>query len=156
MNRFKRFWLSWNEKNEDVRPLTFPPNPAVLGWWCTGEAGDDSYSTMVAWVEARNESEAKVAVLKDWPGNHEWRFVEECALDWFPNERFPLSDWSKKRISRSKTPLLRYKLEIMELKLELEKEKEANVLLHERIKNILLVSDNKPATESHSKKSLPT
>lgn len=99
MSFCERFWLSWDEKHEDVRPLTFPPNKAILGWWCTGEAYDGSYSTLVAWVEAKNENAAKQAILKDWPGNHEWRFVEKCKLGWLPNDRFPLSDWSKKRIA---------------------------------------------------------
>lgn len=143
MSSYKRFWVSWNETNEDVHPLTFPPNEAILGWGCTGEAYDGRYSTMVAWVEARNENAAKQAVLKDWPRNPECLFVEKCEPDFFPNDHFPLPDWSKKRISRSKTPLLRYKLKILELTLALEKEQRANELLYERIQNLLLHSDNK-------------
>jgi hypothetical protein len=97
-----RFWLSWNETSHDYRPVRSPPNPAVLGWWCSGEAGDGSYFTLVAWVEAKNEKGAKAAIQKDWPlRGREWRFVEEREPDWLPGDRFPLSDWSKKRIAKT-------------------------------------------------------
>lgn len=92
-----RYWASWNEYAKDYRPLTSPPNKHILGWWCSGYAGDESYSTIVAWVEAKNESEAKKAIAKDWPGKREWRFVEECDVGYVPTDRFPLSPWMKKR-----------------------------------------------------------
>jgi hypothetical protein len=54
---------------------------------------------MVAWVEAKNERAAKSAIVKDWPGkDREWRFINEVEPDWVPTDRFPLSDWSKKRL----------------------------------------------------------
>jgi len=96
----QRFWASWNETGQDYRPMTSPPNPAILGWWCSGEAGDGSYSTMCAWVEAKDEDAAMTAVKQDWPPARkmDWRFFEERAPDWTPGDRFPLSDWSKERI----------------------------------------------------------
>jgi hypothetical protein len=98
-----RFWMSWNETSHDYRPVTSPPNKAILGWWCSGEAGDGSYFTLVAWVEAKNEKEAKTAIQKDWPlRGREWRFIEEREPDWLPGDRFPLSDWSKKRLNQEK------------------------------------------------------
>ena len=98
--RKKSWWISWEEKSEDYRPLHDPPNAAVLGWWCTGQAGDDSYYTLVAWVVAPTEAQAKKAVLKDWPGkNVNWGFCSEKVEDDL-TDRFPVkNDWSGRRIA---------------------------------------------------------
>lgn len=99
-----RYWAGWNEYSEDYRPAADPPNKAILGWWCSGYAGDSSYSTMCAWVEAKDEAAAMKAVTKDWPvpkgQEREWRFFEEREYDWDPGDRFPLEDWSKKRVKQ--------------------------------------------------------
>ena len=96
-----RFWLSWYEKAEDYRPLTFPPNKAICGWWCTGE-GSDGW-TLCATVDARNEKSAWSAVRKDWPGAIE-RFtnVEDEAFT-PPQDRFPQSDWMIPRLCSNLT-----------------------------------------------------
>lgn len=99
-----RFWLSWKERSPDYRPLTDPPNEAVLGWWKSGEAGDGSYATLCACVEAPDEEAAQAAVLKSWPPYKkklvEWRFCEPVADDFTPGDRFPIeSGWSKKRFA---------------------------------------------------------
>lgn len=93
----RRFWLSWEEKSDDHRPLTYPPNEAIIGWWCSGY-GDD-YATIVAWVEAVDEDAARAAVAKDWPesASSEWRFCEEVERGWRPGDRFPLSTWMQER-----------------------------------------------------------
>jgi hypothetical protein len=87
--------MSWYCFDEDHRPLTYPPNESILGWWCSGygRKGGKECSTICGMVEAKTENEAWDAVLKDWPGI-EHRFCEEQS----PNEcklsdRFPLSDW---------------------------------------------------------------
>lgn len=102
---FKRFWLSWEECSEDYRPITDPPTRAVLAWWCSGEAGDGSFSTLVALVEAEDEDSAKAAVLESWPldgsnrGGQRWRFCEERSFDWRPGDRFPLGNgWARERV----------------------------------------------------------
>ncbi len=92
-----RFWVSWEEKTPDYRPLKDPPNTQVLGWWKSGEAGDGSHATICAWVAADDVEDAKAAVLEDWPGQHVWRFVNSVENHWTPGPRFPLSDWSTKR-----------------------------------------------------------
>ncbi len=92
-----RFWLGWEEKSQDYRPLTDPPNGAILGWWKSGEAGDGSHSTLCAWIDAENESAAKQAVILDWPGSPVWRFCNMPLAGFVPGDRFPLSDWMKKR-----------------------------------------------------------
>jgi hypothetical protein len=99
----KRFWLSWEETSDDYRPITDPPNQAVLAWWCSGTAGDGSYSTLVAMVEAEDEIAAKRAVVLSWPPARGvapmWRFCEERGFDWRPGDRFPISKgWSLERI----------------------------------------------------------
>ena len=104
-NGFGRYWLSWNETSKDYRPLKDPPNRGVIAWWCSGYAGDDSYSTMVALVEAKNEREAKTVIQKDWPGRRrEWRFIESVNFDFRPGDRFPISKkWEKERIEGRRT-----------------------------------------------------
>ena len=92
-----RFWLSWYEESEDYRPLTFPPNEAILGWWCSGYCSDDS-STIVALVEAGSEEAAWKAVRLDWPEAVRERFCEAREDSYLPGDRFPLSDWMKERI----------------------------------------------------------
>lgn len=94
-----RFWLSWVQPTEDHRPLTYPPNEAIIGWWCSGYTPED-HATICALVEAVDEEGAKLAVLKDWPEAGEWRFCEQFGLSWQPNDRFPLSDWMQERIQR--------------------------------------------------------
>jgi hypothetical protein len=93
----KRFWMSWNEPARDHRPLNYPPNPQILGWWCSGYGSDD-VAMLCAWVEATDEDTARAAILLDWPGNKSWRFGDEVGRDWRPGNRFPLPDWSKDRV----------------------------------------------------------
>jgi len=91
-----RFWLSWYETATDHRPLTFPPNAAILGWWCSGERCSDEASILVAIVEGDDEDAAKAAVVKDWPGEKEWRFCNEW--DGKLSDRFPPQDWMIPRL----------------------------------------------------------
>lgn len=93
-----RFWVSWNQPTEDYRPLNFPPNQKVLGYWCSGFSADDS-ATLCALVDAEHESDAMAAIQADWPeaAAHLWRFIEPRTADWLPGDRFPLSDWMRER-----------------------------------------------------------
>ena len=93
-----RFWLSWVQPTEDYRPLTYPPNAAILGWWCSGYDNGDR-ATLGALVEARSERDAKRAVHQDWPEATGWRFVEERPSDWLPGDRFPLDPWMQERLA---------------------------------------------------------
>lgn len=73
-----RFWLSWYQSGPDHRPLTFPPNEAILGWWCTGSgnyAGREVY-TLCALVKAACPVEAWDAVEQDWPDMVDRRFTK--------------------------------------------------------------------------------
>lgn len=98
------FWLSWEEKSKDYRPTTDPPARAVLAWWCSGRAVDESHSTLVALVEAASENAAKLAVLESWPLQptewlRSWRFCEERPFDWRPGDRFPIDKgWQHERV----------------------------------------------------------
>lgn len=87
------YWISWYEPGTDHRPLSFPPNKAVLGWWCTGESGNRA--TICALVRAESEDAAKAAVREDWAADV-WRF---CDLRPKINlgDRFPLEDWMRPR-----------------------------------------------------------
>lgn len=66
-----RWWLSWYQPGPDYRPLTYPPNEQILGWWCTGQGGpvagsDVDLFTLCALVEAKTEAAAWKAVRKDF------------------------------------------------------------------------------------------
>lgn len=103
----KRYWCSWVCEEDDHRPLTYPPNEGILGWWCSGYTPED-HATLCALVEAESVDHVREVVLKDWPefvkdwpsfGGQLWRIEpEEVASDWLPIDRFPLSDWMKERI----------------------------------------------------------
>lgn len=97
----KLFWCSWVQKTEDHRPITFPPNEAILGWWCSGYDSDDN-AILCAVVRAKGERDARVAIEKDWPEfkNEDFRFFEERDAEWKPENRFPLNDWMIKRFTK--------------------------------------------------------
>lgn len=94
----KRFWLSWIQPTEDHRPLTYPPGPGVLGWWCSGDCQEGA--TLCALVEAEDEEDADKTIRADWPEKATFRFIDEAEPDWLPNDRFPLSDWMKERLEK--------------------------------------------------------
>lgn len=71
------YWVSWYQPTDDERPLRFPPNDAVLGWWNSGMRLDDNAHTLCAWVSAQDEDAAKAAVKQEWPEAAEWRFCEK-------------------------------------------------------------------------------
>jgi hypothetical protein len=95
------FWLSWEQPTEDYRPLTYPPNKQILGWWCSG-SGED-YWTICAYIEAEGDNDARAAVLKDWPEafdrGAEWRIFQECDK-YAPSDRFPPGDWMEPRLEK--------------------------------------------------------
>ncbi len=92
-----KYWLSWYQPTEDARPLTYPPNKSILGWWNSGSRCSDDAHTICALVDAQSEDAAKKAVTKDWPEAKEWRFCAES--DGKLSDRFPLSDWMKERMT---------------------------------------------------------
>jgi len=101
-----RYWLSWYQVTEDYRPLTYPPNEAILGWWCSGESIHGA--TLCAVVEACCEEDAWSAVKLDWPEmdpTSDARFISEKSNDYVPGGgRFPIkeNDWSYGRLYKSK------------------------------------------------------
>ena len=89
----KIWWIGWHQPTTDCRPMTFPPNDAILGWWCTGEAADGSF-TLVADVAADDETQAKEVVIRDWPEACRWRFCGHSPQRGSkPGGRFPVEDW---------------------------------------------------------------
>jgi len=89
-------WISWHQPTEDYRPLTFPPNKAIIGWWCSGYHSDGT-SILCALVKAGNADAAKAAVLQDWPEAEVWRFCVEKE-DAMLSDRFPFTDWMLERL----------------------------------------------------------
>ena len=93
----KFYWLSWYQPTEDHRPLKFPSNEKILGWWCSGVRCSDDASTLCAMVVATSKDEAKRHISENWPEAEDWRFCEESE-DLELGDRFPLSsDWMVKR-----------------------------------------------------------
>ncbi|WP_354734543.1 hypothetical protein [Acinetobacter nosocomialis] len=103
----KFYWCSWYQPDtEDYRPMTFPPNEQIIGWWCSGYAMDDNgdftVSTLCAWVKAESEEDVLKAVNKDWPeitSMDQFRFCEEQEKV-VSNERFPIEpyEWMQQRV----------------------------------------------------------
>lgn len=101
----QRFWASWLQPTEDYRAVTFPPNEAIIGYWCSGYGSDKddcAVPILCAVIDAENEEAARTAVLKDWPAWKEWRFIEERNPDFKPGDRFPIdeSEWMQERFNK--------------------------------------------------------
>lgn len=94
----KRFWLSWWQPTGDHRPLTYPPNAGILGWWKSGERDDPYAASICALVAASTDDEAWKAVRIDWPEAIDFRFCEAVDAGWRPTDRFPISPWMIERI----------------------------------------------------------
>jgi hypothetical protein len=98
----KLYWLSWNQNADpknglDYRPVAWPPPASVLGFWQTGFAGDESYSTVVALVRTTGEARAKRIIERAWnPGVGDWRFCHTYDGIKPPGDRFPPPEWSTK------------------------------------------------------------
>jgi hypothetical protein len=99
-----RYWISWAQPTDDFRPLTFPPNEAILGWWRSGYDSND-HATICALVEVdHNRPElATVAIIKEWPEVKEvvkageWRFFNRVDSSWNPTDRFVREPWMTQR-----------------------------------------------------------
>lgn len=93
-----RFWTRFTQPTEDHRPLTYPPNKAILGWWCSGYDSDDN-AILCALISAESEDAAWNAVIQDWPeAIGPFHFCDEVSDDWRPSDRFVIAGWSKERI----------------------------------------------------------
>lgn len=91
-------WISWYQPTKDHRPLIFPPNDKIMGWWCTGKRADGA-STMVAFVVAETYETAQEIICKDWPeAVDNWRFHEHVTNKQL-SDRFPLSPWMEERFN---------------------------------------------------------
>lgn len=95
-------WISWHQPTDDWGPLSYPPNAAVLGVWCSGYTGDDitgdDIAILCALVIADSEDAAKAAVRVDWPEACDWRFCNKRP-DTNLGDRFTFDDdWSRSRV----------------------------------------------------------
>lgn len=98
----KRYWCSWVCSEEDHRPINYPPNEKVLGWWCSGEGPDGE--TLCATIEGEDEESVAESIRVDWPEfDGEFRFIDEAGADYVPGNRFPLSGWMKSRFHPAPT-----------------------------------------------------
>lgn len=90
-------WISWHQPTGDYRPLNFPPNAAVLGWWCSGYDSDD-VPILCALVKATTEDDARKAVKADWPEAERWRFCEQRDTVNCLGTRFVPTEWMVPRL----------------------------------------------------------
>lgn len=96
----RRWWLSWYEYSEDVRPMD-DKDPHILGWWLTGYGDDEDgeYETIVAWLEAPSLAAAWDVVDILWPCQNDSarkiRFENEVEPSYVPSDRFPICQTSK-------------------------------------------------------------
>lgn len=98
----KTFWMSWNDYSwKEPNRL----GPRIIAAWESGQAGDGSYATIVAWVAGAAVGEAMAAIDKDYPceGEREWRFMRACTPTWeLPGDRFPLSKQAQAKLKKLK------------------------------------------------------
>lgn len=104
INGKRLFWVGWQFKGADWRPIHFPPNEGILGWWKTGEAacGEPTISTLVGWVEAETEEAAVALVSEEWDVDlrgGDLRFVEQKQKV-VTSDRFPTKDWMVGRLRK--------------------------------------------------------
>ena len=102
------YWVGWVQPTADYRPLTYPPNQAILGWWCTGKLLSDHVydgATLAALVKASDEATAKTAVLNDWPEAKDWRFCDGMKSLPVLGSRYPLAAWMQERFRLTRTRL---------------------------------------------------
>lgn len=104
VNGKRLFWVGWQFKGADWRPIHFPPNEGILGWWKTGEAGcgEPTISTLVGWVEAETEEAAVALVSEEWDVDlrgGDLRFVEQKQKV-VTSDRFPTKDWMVGRLRK--------------------------------------------------------
>lgn len=96
------FWVSWDDYSWKA------PNrlgPKMIAAWKSGEAGDGSYCTVVAWVAASTVAEVIAAVDRDYPckGERRWRFLHPLKRgDFTTGDRFPLNARAQKIIAKLK------------------------------------------------------
>lgn len=94
----KLYWTSWIQPTKDTRPLGYPPNPNVLGWWKTGTRLPDQSGVLCAMVKANTPEDARGFVKVDWPEADEWRFTDQIHTTTL-SDRFEIKPWMHKRMS---------------------------------------------------------
>ena len=91
-----RYWISWCEPvdaSADSRPCVWPLPKSVIGYWVSGEAGDGSYHTLCAVVDAKDSSAARRQIRRSGWTPSEWRFCEKKPAGWLPEgNRFVLPE----------------------------------------------------------------
>lgn len=95
------FWVSWEDYSwKEPSKL----GPKIISAWESGQAGDGSYATIVAWVIASNVAEVIAAIDRDYPceGERRWRFINPCEPGWTTGDRFPLNKQAEAKLKKLK------------------------------------------------------
>lgn len=69
------YWISWHQPTEDYRPLTDPPHPQVMGWWCSGY---DAYD--IALLCACAEQSGSDGLRPTFLGSNDWRELHDVQF----------------------------------------------------------------------------
>ena len=87
-----RYWISFEEKGGDARPLKLPLPPAVKHWWCSGYG--DGTSIVCAVVDVNGTEESAWEALDGFWSPVSKRFAESkgwAKNGWMPEpSRFPV------------------------------------------------------------------
>lgn len=98
------WWVSWYQPTDDPRPLTWPPNKNILGYWETGSRCSDGAFTLCAYILAPSEEAGKKIIRREWPEAKEWRFFDRAEKKSVSEDRFPMVKWMKPRFKKWNTP----------------------------------------------------
>lgn len=99
------YWCSWVQPTDDHRPIDFPPNESILGWWCSGYSQDGA--NLCAWVVAEDEVDVRKQINKSWPEitiTSELRFCDKKD-HYIPCDRFQPNEWMEPRLEKYKEQL---------------------------------------------------
>jgi hypothetical protein len=97
----QNWWVSW-EEDSWTEPSRM--GPRVVSAWESGQAGDGSYRTVVAWVVAARLNEVVEAIDKMYPceGERRWRFISPREANFSAGDRFPLNKQAQAKLKKLK------------------------------------------------------
>lgn len=97
VERMKRYWATWETPTECFLPMTYPPTPAIKGWWKI-ETNDTGEAILCAVVDADGIKDAKAQIIYDWPEATSFNFCNMKSTSWMPSKKYILEKWMKERL----------------------------------------------------------
>lgn len=102
--RKKAFWMKWVQPTEDWKPRIFPPDPAVLGCWQSGQAaGGELMVCAMVFCEDIMRAKDIIQEQSHWPGAGEFRFATEYDdHEFYLGDRFNIEPWMEERFRHAR------------------------------------------------------